>query len=457
MTSVDGGGGGGPLEKNQGTKVGANVGADVVGKRRSVRAAAAGTSSAAPAPIICVDTETYDKQLGDKVERVRTQFADFFSGELEVFRSKKKHYRMRSEFRIWHDYEQGTEKDLYYVMFQGGGHDQKRFRVDDFDVGSELLNRLMRKIIEGVRGNEVLSKKIFQANFHTTLSGQAMVSLLYHRKLDEEWKAEAEKLRQQLATAEGLEEGHVPSLIGRSRKQKEVLGVDHVTETLRVCGRDLSYRQLEGNFSQPNGGMCINMLEWAVKHTRPEGGEPKDDLLELYCGNGNFSIAMAENFRRCVGTEISKRSVAAAQHNIKANGVENVVIARCGSEEFSAALLSDKMKSFKRFEQQGLDLSECDFGTVLVDPPRAGLDDDTVKLVSKFGTIVYISCNPDTLCENVKALSETHDVAHFALFDQFPYSHHVECGVVMRKRAKGKRAREAGGAGEEEDAAKAKK
>jgi len=381
-----------------------------------------------PPPIILVDTTKYESQLAAKVERVKAQFRDHFSGELEVFSSKKKHYRMRTEFRIWKDYD---KEEIYYVMFQGGGKDSARFRVDKFDVGSELLNGLMQKTMERIRGSEVLSKKVFQANFHTTLSGQAMVSILYHRKLDDEWKAEAEKLREALATVEGVEAGHVPSLIGRSRKQKVFLGNDHVIETMPVNGKQLKYKQLEYGFTQPNAGMCIHMLEWARKHTE---GHTDSDLLELYCGNGNFSIALADNFRRCVGTEISKTSVAAAHFNIEANKTSNVFVARCSSEEFSKAWLRDYKKDFKRFQQQGLTMADCDFRTVLVDPPRAGLDDDTVSLVSKFDTIVYISCNPDTLFANVEALATTHEVKEFALFDQFPYSHHVECGVILKAR-----------------------
>ena len=108
-------------------------------------------------------------------------------------------------------------------------------------------------------------------------------------------------------------------------------------------------------------------------------------------------------------------------------------LARCSSEDFSSAWLSNK-KSFKRFEQQGLRLEDCEFGTVLVDPPRAGLDEDTVTLVSNFSKVVYISCNPDTLFANVSKLAETHEIRSFALFDQFPYSHHVECGVYLVKK-----------------------
>ena len=52
-----------------------------------------------------------------------------------------------------------------------------------------------------------------------------------------------------------------------------------------------------GAFSQPNGGMCEKMLAWAKRMTR---GSSEHDLLELYCGNGNFTIALAPNFTRGV-------------------------------------------------------------------------------------------------------------------------------------------------------------
>ena len=53
--------------------------------------------------------------------------------------------------------------------------------------------------------------------------------------------------------------------------------------------------QVEASFSQPNAGMCCNMLSWARGVTTGSGSR---DLLELYCGNGNFTVALAPNFRR---------------------------------------------------------------------------------------------------------------------------------------------------------------
>ncbi|CAK8743375.1 tRNA/tmRNA (uracil-C(5))-methyltransferase [Sodalis praecaptivus] len=73
--------------------------------------------------------------------------------------------------------------------------------------------------------------------------------------------------------------------------------------------------------------------------------------------------------------------------------------------------------------------------TIFVDPPRSGLDYETVSLVQAYTRILYISCNPDSLCRNLATLAVTHRIARLALFDQFPYTHHMECGVLLVRKA----------------------
>jgi hypothetical protein len=71
---------------------------------------------------------------------------------------------------------------------------------------------------------------------------------------------------------------------------------------------------------------------------------------------------------------------------------------------------------------QGVDLPSYNFTTLFVDPPRMGLDDATVALARRFPNILYISCNPQTLRDNVAALAATHEIRAAAVFDQFPYT-----------------------------------
>ena len=71
---------------------------------------------------------------------------------------------------------------------------------------------------------------------------------------------------------------------------------------------------------------------------------------------------------------------------------------------------------------------------MLVDPPRAGLDMATINMINQYEYIIYISCNPDTLAHNLQELTKTHTIERAALFDQFPFTHHIESGVILKRR-----------------------
>jgi tRNA (uracil-5-)-methyltransferase len=358
--------------------------------------------------------EHYDAQLEEKVTRLQTLMTPFAAPEVDVFRSPVSHYRMRAEFRLWHEGD-----DLYHIIFDQ--QTRERIRVDSFPAASQLINALMPRLIAAVRDNKTLRHKLFQVDYLSTLSNQIVVSMLYHRALTEEWQQEAEALRDALRA-----EGFDVQLIGRATKTKICLDRDYLDECLPVAGKDIIYRQVENSFTQPNAAMNIQMLEWALEVTKDSSG----DLLELYCGNGNFSLALARNFNRVLATEIAKPSVASAQYNIAVNNIDNVQIIRMSAEEFTEAMKGKRQ--FRRLE--GIDLQSYQCETIFVDPPRSGLDADTVKMVQAYPRILYISCNPQTLCENLATLSETHTVEKLALFDQFPYTHHMECGVLLTRR-----------------------
>lgn len=358
--------------------------------------------------------DQYSTLLAKKTAKLTALLAPFAAPEPEVFASEPRHFRLRAEFRIWH--EQG---DLFHIMFDP--QTKQRYRVDQFPIASPLINQMMAALLPLIRGNALLSRKLFQVDYLSTLSGQIAVSLLYHKPLTEEWVAEAQGLKAQLT-----EQGFDVQIIGRATKQKISLDRDYVEEVLTVDGRAYRYRQVENSFTQPNGKMNIQMLQWARSCTANSQG----DLLELYCGNGNFSIALASQFRQVLATEISKSSVESAQYNIAVNGVENLRIVRMSAEEFTQAI--NGVRAFNRLK--GVDLSAYRCNTILVDPPRAGLDHATLNMVQGYERILYISCNPHTLADNLAQLCQTHRIARCALFDQFPYTDHIESGVWLVKK-----------------------
>lgn len=358
-------------------------------------------------------TSSYQQQLDAKVARISAQFAEYNPPALQVFASPEHNYRMRAEFRIWH-----IEDDLFYAMFERSEDKQKKvIRVDEFPIADRSINLLMPKLLAGLKANPVLSARLFEVHFLATLSGEMLVSLLYHRKLEPDWEPAAQALSKALNI----------KLIGRSRGQKFVLSDDYVVEQLQVFERTYTYKQIESSFTQPNAQVCQKMLEWACSVAE----HSEQDLLELYCGNGNFTLPLSTRFRRVLATELAKSSVYAAQWNIEQNQIENIQVARLSAEEFTQAYNGER--EFRRLQEANIDLSSYDFDTVFVDPPRAGIDDDTLKLLQRFKRIIYISCNPDTLHDNLKTLCQSHKVTQFALFDQFPYTHHVESGVLLEK------------------------
>ncbi len=114
------------------------------------------------------------------------------------------------------------------------------------------------------------------------------MSLLYHKKLDEEWREAATALRDALR-AQGLN----VHLIGRATKTKNRIGAcDYIDERLPAAGKEMIHRRVENSFTQPNAAMNIQMLEWALEVTK----DSKGDLLELYCGNGNFFLSAGAQF-----------------------------------------------------------------------------------------------------------------------------------------------------------------
>jgi len=356
-----------------------------------------------------VNPDEYHTQLTQKIRQLREDFQTLQLPDIEVHESPPIHYRMRAEFRIWHE-----QQRAHYAMNHPG--EKNTYIIKDFPAGSRLINTLIPPLLEAINASEVLSRRLFSAEFLTTLSGDALITLIYHKPLDDEWQTAARDLQTQLG---------VP-VIGRSRKQKIVLQRDSVQETLQVANRDYHYQQMESSFTQPNAEVNQKMLNWALERSRGCGG----DLLELYCGNGNFTCVLAQQFERVLATEISKLSVRSAEHNLNANQVDNVSIVRMSSEELTEAL--NGVRPFRRLRD--IDLQGYRFTTVFVDPPRAGLDEGTLRLTQRFDHIIYISCNPETLRENLETLSDTHDINHFAVFDQFPYTQHLECGVFLTKK-----------------------
>ena len=325
------------------------------------------------------DPTFYQAQLEDKLQQIRRQFSYFSLPEIETFPSTPLHFRHRAEFAVWHDGD-----DIYYAVFpKGRGHPPHY--LQDFPIASQTINRLMAELMPLLKNNFALKQKLFQVSFHSTLADDAVVVLTYHKPLDQAWHAQAEALHAQLGV----------NLIGRSRKQKEIFGHDYVCEKFTVAERQLRYRQPEGCFTQSNASICQAMLNW-VDNVLTNTVQTDSDLLELYCGNGNFTLAMATHFRKVLATEIVKQLVSVAQQNCRDNQIDNIDVVRLAARDVVDAI--NKVRPFRRLHH--IDLDNYHFSTLFVDPPRCGLDATCHQLAKGFEQIVYISCNPPEVLDS---------------------------------------------------------
>lgn len=281
----------------------------------------------------------------------------------------------------------------------------------------------------------VIGRGLRSVQFHSTLSGELLVCLVYHDErlrhlrrneqlpgADEDrerWLQAARTLRERF-----LEAGVAASVdvIGRWKRRRLCQERDFVVEVIGLeNGQRISLRQPEGQFSNPNADCEVHCLNWLCREVQRIQDHSRSKLIEMHCGAGTNTVALAPFFEEVIAVEINRVLADAAKENLSANGIQNVRLVRAAG--------ADAVKA----SQDSGELSAAVAPALLVDPPRAGLDPLTRQWAAGFEHILYISCNPDALAEDLRLLS-SHETVSFAVFDMFPYTSHAECAVHLQRR-----------------------
>lgn len=149
----------------------------------------------------------YTQQLQGKKDYLKPflQVWMFLSGKCTNLRTNTT--ACAPKFRIWHE---GGE--MFYAMFEKGqkASGASLIRCDRFDAASEAVNCLMPELIAVAAQSAELRNHWYAVEFLSTLSGEMLVTMIYHKRLDDEWMKAAQALQQQLDI----------SVIGRSRGRK---------------------------------------------------------------------------------------------------------------------------------------------------------------------------------------------------------------------------------------------
>ena len=244
------------------------------------------------------------------------------------------------------------------------------------------------------------------------VSGQILVCLVVNgRKLPR-----IEELIRRLEKIEGFT---TLVLSVNTKKGNAVLGDEFITlhgpgyieDTL--CG--LTFRLSPRSFYQVNHHQAQRLYEAAISQAEIT---KEDTVLDLYCGVGTITLCMASAAGKVIGVEVIPQAVEDARDNAKRNGIENAEFF-CGDAGAAALEL----------EKQG---TRAD--VVVVDPPRKGLNGDTIEALARFAPrrIVYVSCDPATLARDVALLKERgYTLKNAMAADLFPRCSHVESVVTL--------------------------
>jgi len=209
-----------------------------------------------------------------------------------------------------------------------------------------------------------------------------------------------------------LQSGHKPLL--------KLYGDDQLSYSLPSAtagGRACRLAYQPGGFSQVNRLQNRAMLEIVRRMTCFQGTE---QVLDLYCGNGNFTLPVATSVASVTGIEEYAGSIASAEANRAANAVTNA--------EFICADVVSGL--------QGLVAGGRRFDTVILDPPRGGAAEAVPELCRLDpSTIIYISCDPSTLARDCGLLADAgYLVRESVPLDMFPQTYHLESVTLLQKQ-----------------------
>lgn len=189
-------------------------------------------------------------------------------------------------------------------------------------------------------------------------------------------------------------------------KYINVFGNKFIHETLN----NLNFIISPDSFFQVNKNTCLKLYNKIKDYV----GKNKN-IIDLYCGTGSIGIFVSEN-NNVIGIEINESAIKDAMENKNINNVKNIEFI-CGDS--------------------GKKLNDLNFNPdiIIVDPPRNGLNKETIDNVLKYNSkeIIYVSCDPMTLVRDLKILNKYYEIKEITPFDMFPNTYHVETLTYLKK------------------------
>lgn len=166
------------------------------------------------------------------------------------------------------------------------------------------------------------------------------------------------------------------------------------------------------SFFQLNYDTALNLYKTILYEAKLN---KKDKVLDAYSGVSSISFFISKYVSEIWSVEINKEAVKASKFALKLNKINNVKIIESDLLKISSYLIKQN------------------FDKLIFDPPRTGLDDNTINFILKSGAkfLLYVSCNPETLVRDLNKLKNRYTIKKIIPFDMFPKTSHVESLTVL--------------------------
>lgn len=352
----------------------------------------------------------YSKQLKQKTEYVK-KVLGFKQVKDTIGMDNPFNYRNKGKYAFKNGkmgfYEDGTHKIVYAkCMIQKQVINEiadyifeliKKYKISTYN--EDIQKGLLRHVVirYGIYTNEIMI--IF-----VTTDGK-----MY--KKNEIIKDLIEKYPNIKSIVQNINEKTTNAILGN--KVIKLYGTDFIVDKIG----NLKFKISPLSFYQVNPVQMEKLYNIAIENANLTG---KETVYDLYSGIGTISLCVSKKVKRIYGIEIVKDAVRDAKENARLNHIDNVNF-MAGKVEQLLPKLSSKMKA----------------DVVFVDPPRSGLDKNTIETLLRVfpEKIVYISCNPKTLSENLKQLTKKYNLEEVQPVDMFPFTEHVECVSVLHRKS----------------------
>lgn len=360
----------------------------------------------------------YNAQLNSKTEIVKEQLKRIGNIETEVnpiiSGGEQFEYRTKMEFALQKDSNN-------YILGLKERNSNNAININHCPISPNVFDKIRNSVFDVIKKLEIpvynknnktdgLKHVVIRKSFST---GKTMLILVTNKETFPKEKEFKEELSSKIdidSVIHVINSSDAVTLRGpyKTWKGKGVLEEEFDGFTFQISPT---------SFFQNNYYTTQKMLHFLRDYMKTKNLKEKT-LLDLYCGVGLFSNYLAPFFKTSTGVEIAKQSIKAATSNSNLNDLKNTLFYAQDAAEY-------------------LRKTEKKYDYILVDPPRAGLDQEVLEKIAEKvkEEIIYISCDPATLARDLKIFTEKgFKVNTVQPFDMFPNTYHVETIVALYKK-----------------------